>query len=259
MDNDISLLNYSLIRPITLARYGYIKNRNIDREELNILDLANIFVDKGISYGLRGDLLFILVLYINNLEMNKIPADYDYFGLGKSENCESSVDNIMKYLDDMNQGNILYESDNTDDLTIGDFIRKIKPPGYDKSLYSSFTEAKYYNDTYLDQFISLYNIIYEFEKRILLIRGESVKQIIKIDKNDKLYEDDITSSNKISSKYNNNNKIVIYSNHNNKLVAILLSQNHHCPCVYTDDKEYYIREYKDKFDIVDADTIGREG
>ena len=248
--SDLELYNKTLIRPITLANYSIIKNRDIDIGDASILDIASCFVSKGIKYGIRGDLIFILVMYLNDNFYDSIPADCDYLGFGSASNYSESVDIIMKYINDMNKGDILYKPISSNpELTVGDLLAHIKPPGYDSSLYVSYDEAEAYRDTYIYQYMRLYYIIYEFEQNMLMEQGELIQPIESVK-----YEDMVHSaSNRLKDQQGdsyNNNSLVTYSNPNNMSTAVLLSQKYKCPFIFTNGDDIF-----DKFTIINADEF----
>lgn len=250
---ELCLIGDSLIRPFTLSKYIMIKNRHINLDNTNIVEIANNFIEIGIDNGIRGDLLFIMVLYLYRDLTIPLPANYDIFSLFnknyKADNIHQAIIDSINKLKDMSNDSL--DGENCyDGVNVSHLLEALIKNNYDTEDYKSLYESGMFKNSYLHQYYKLYTDIYDFEKELLMQDKQTIRPVTKAD----ICGDNLQTVKAIAeakkSNYHHNNNLVFFSNKDKETVAILLSQKYSCPFVYDND----INKYS-KFNVINADEV----
>lgn len=255
---NIRITGRPVIRPITFVKYTIIKSR-YSKSNSDLLDLTNKLFLKGLDYDIRGDVLFILSIFMAYIGKNDINNN-NLFGYGEFKTKYEAIDDVLERINIMRNNKILYQ-DRVKELTVEDLILSFISPGYDENKYQSYLEAFKYDDSYTNHFENIYRRIYEFEKALRTDEGKSVQTITKeditrtwsIDIHDIQFRENLKNR-----KYSNKNLVIFKSRDKDTIaIASLLALKYKCPFIHEDSLLDKIRNDKN-INIIIADTMSKE-
>lgn len=249
----IKIMGEPIIRPSTLAKYAKIK-LSLPFNYIEIYDLTRSCVELGMECGVCGDVVFILSIFIydNILKGSRVNTfiefDLETITLDTLyKNINLLYDKIMQIISLEDPTYIKYSK--IKGLTMLDLIYNVMGYRYTGD-YTSYGEALLYNDTYGDNFESLYLEIFESEKYLLIQKGDRVNTFDKsdIEKYRSNYKN--TFANNITPLNREIKCIVTFKSDSKLAMAILLSNKYNCPFVKDVGQDLSIYD-----DIILADEI----
>lgn len=253
MLNQLKIFGDPIIRPSTLAKYSKIK-LGLPFRYITVYDLVRLCIENGMDCGLRGDLIYIVFIFVcdNIMKGSRVNTFLNI----DSDNLtiESLNENIILLYDKISQiirledpTYIKYSRDKS--LTMLDIIYNVMGYRYTGD-YESYGEAELYNDTYADNFEDLYLEIFESERYQLIQQGTMFSRFTKSEiekyraKYKKSFADNITPITK------DNRCIVTFKSDTKLTMAILLSNKYGCPFVKDEGQDLSLYD-----DIILADEI----
>ena len=250
----IKLIGEPVIRPSTLTKFTKLK-AHTHFDHLELYDVIRTCVEKGIDLGLKGDMIFIIYLFIYDLTLKGVEVhtfiDTDLSKLpihGFYRNIDKLYDKITKMISLEEPTFVKYCKE--DEVTFADIIYNIIGCRYDETKYSSYGEAKLYHDTYAYNFEDFYLNILEFENYLLLQKGAVINNVTKkdIEKYKKNYGKTVFNNRVASS--NKTKYLVTFKSESKFAVAMLLSNKYNCPCVQDIGQDLSLYD-----DIISADEL----